>query len=363
MVLTDAQRDSASKIALWLSSKRRVKTTRISRMSRRLWNQVGGRRYKRIVMFYLKQINRGLGSKRAGPNFLKAFIHPERQHSITTLDRKLHRENVMPLVLDFVDQEIAEGAFIKATCIDEDIALLRGPIVYDTIAAREDEIRNFSNTINSTRNATGMVRSMLNSGRMFAVDDFEDESSSHSAPSSLDDDYPESRGGSPQRDDVDQDDDINQEDGDDEEDQDEDDQDEDDAAEQKLIEDEIAAQKAIDDEQFRIQMNYLSDEEKKGKKKRVRENYIVTANYLNLVSDEEDRTPLKKQASKQVLRKADRQKSNRRRIDLEEMLVEENNEDVEELPRVVTPLAPRKKKKPVRKVKHSSKTKKTLDLN
>ena len=163
---SNMNQQQAHDIARWFSNKKTFDATEISATALNLFNRVGQRRFKSLVMTEIKEIQQGLSRKYAGRNFIAKGIHPVKQKLVNALYNKLVRDLVMPEIYKFVDHSVETGAFLASILVAEDVENINRPCTYDQTVAAEEHYKNLITGINTQAGALDKIVAAIGAGTL-----------------------------------------------------------------------------------------------------------------------------------------------------------------------------------------------------
>ena len=166
--ITDQHRDWACSLAMYLAKKDSEDATQISHKAVALWNAVGEVKFKKLIMFYMRQILLGINGSYPGQNILNEGIHPMKRKFIRAMYDRLVRDRVMPEIYKYMFQNIEPGAFAHVLTVAEDFPRLRGVVTEDKSVRTENHLREL---IASIKRRHGAVDEIV---RALARDNFGD---------------------------------------------------------------------------------------------------------------------------------------------------------------------------------------------
>lgn len=138
--LTQQQRDDAERIARHLCHKKKAENDNVSGIALGLLQAIGAERFKRAILFQLRQITRGITGKAPGRDFLSGGktgtgIDSALQNLLEAAWARMVRDQVVINFLGYVNEQVDENQFAWACLFsagDQTDALNRNLIEHQT---------------------------------------------------------------------------------------------------------------------------------------------------------------------------------------------------------------------------------------
>lgn len=138
--LTQQQRNDAERIARHLCHKKKAENDNVSGIALALLQTIGATRFKRAVLFQLKQITLGITGKAPGRDFLSGGktgtgIDSALQNLLETAWARMVRDEVVTQFLGYVNEQVDENQFAWACLFsagDQTVALDQNLVQHET---------------------------------------------------------------------------------------------------------------------------------------------------------------------------------------------------------------------------------------